>query len=77
MSKCNKNNRTELIFNLIIEQYLEQGTPVSSKFVAAESSIKASPATVRNDMCMLEKNGLIYSPHTSAGRIPTLQGLRC
>lgn len=76
MSKSNKNNRTELIFNLIIEQYLEHGTPVSSKFVAAESSIQASPATVRNDMCMLERDGLIYSPHTSAGRIPTHQGLR-
>ena len=75
MSKT-KSNRTELIFNLIVEQYLAQGTPVSSKFIAAEQSIEASPATVRNDMCMLERNGLIYSPHTSAGRIPSHQGLR-
>lgn len=76
MLKNNKNNRTELILNLIIEQYLEKGTPVSSKFVSAEPRITASSATVRNDMCMLEKHGLIYSPHTSAGRIPTLLGLR-
>ena len=76
MLKNNKNNRTELILNLIIEQYLQQGTPVSSKLISAEPTITASSATVRNDMCMLEKEGLIYSPHTSAGRIPTHQGLR-
>lgn len=71
-----KNNRTELILNLVIEQYLDLGNPVSSKFISSEPSIKASPATVRNDMCMLEQNDMIYSPHTSAGRIPTLKGLR-
>lgn len=75
MSKT-KSNRTELIFNLITEQYLAQGAPVSSKFIASAQAIAASPATVRNDMCMLEREGFIYSPHTSAGRIPTQQGLK-
>lgn len=76
MLKDNKNKRTELILNLVIEQYLQKGLPVSSKYISSEPSVSASPATVRNDMCMLETLGLIYSPHTSAGRIPTLKGLR-
>ena len=76
MLKTNKNQRADLVLNLIIEHYLRQGTPIPSKQIATAPEIGASPATVRNVMCALESQGLIYSPHTSAGRIPTVQGLR-
>jgi heat-inducible transcriptional repressor len=68
--------RIELILNLIIEHYLAEGAPISSKFIASELTVSASPATVRNDMCQLEKQGLIYAPYTSAGRLPTEKALR-
>ena len=76
MLKPDKNQRADQVLHLIIEHYLRQGTPIPSKTIATHPSISASPATVRNVMCALEHQGLIYSPHTSAGRIPTHQGLR-
>lgn len=77
MLKPNKNQRAELVFNLVVQEYLQHGTPVASKLIADDPCICASPATVRNVMCELEQQGLIYSPHTSAGRIPTALGMRC
>ncbi len=76
MTKLNKNQRTEAVFQLVIESYLKLGVPISSKFIVAESAINASPATIRNVMMGLEQDGLIFSPHTSAGRVPTTKGLR-
>lgn len=77
MSKTCKNQRSGLVLQLIIEHYLRQGQPIASKIIADNPIVGASPATVRNVMCALEQEGLIYSPHTSAGRIPTTKGLRC
>lgn len=77
MSKTCKNQRSGLVLQLIIEHYLRQGVPIASKMIADNPIVAASPATVRNVMCALESEGLIYSPHTSAGRIPTHKGLRC
>ena len=76
MIKINKNQRTEAVLELVIKSYLSLGVPISSKFIVAESGINASPATIRNVMMGLERDGFIYSPHTSAGRIPTTAGLR-
>ncbi|QTH64892.1 heat-inducible transcription repressor HrcA [Psychrosphaera ytuae] len=76
MTKLNKNQRAEYVLNLVIKSYLELGVPISSKFVVDTSDIQASPATIRNVMVGLEQDGFIYSPHTSAGRIPTTRGLR-
>jgi heat-inducible transcriptional repressor len=76
MTKLNKNQRTDAVFELVIESYLKLGTPISSKFIVNESNLNASPATIRNVMMGLEQTGLIISPHTSAGRIPTTKGLR-
>ncbi len=76
MTKLNKNQRTEAVLDLVIGSYLKLGVPVSSKFIVTESDINASPATIRNVMMGLEQDGLLYSPHTSAGRIPTTKGLR-
>lgn len=68
--------RADLILKMIVEQYLADGQPVSSKFLAAQDDLDVSPATVRNTMVQLEQQGFIRSPHTSAGRIPTTQGIR-
>ena len=69
-------SRAELILKLIVEQYLLDGQPVSSKALADNAQLAVSSATVRNTMMTLEQQGLIRSPHTSAGRIPTTAGIR-
>ena len=69
-------SRPELILKLIVEQYLSDGTPVSSKFISEQGGLQVSSATVRNTMVQLEQMGLIRSPHTSAGRLPTDAGLK-
>ncbi len=69
-------SRTELILKLIVEQYLLDGLPVSSKLIANHQQLSVSSATVRNTMMQLEQQGFIRSPHTSAGRIPTTSGIR-
>lgn len=69
-------SRTELILKLIVEQYLLDGQPVSSKLIAEHQALAVSSATVRNTMVQLEQQGLIRSPHTSAGRVPTTAGIR-
>lgn len=69
-------SRAELILKLIVEQYLLDGQPVSSKLIAEHQALAVSSATVRNTMVQLEQQGLIRSPHTSAGRVPTTAGIR-
>lgn len=68
--------RQERILSLIIESYTQTPEPVSSKYLADNSSLGISSATVRNEMATLEDLGYIAAPHTSAGRIPTAQGYR-
>ncbi len=70
------DQRARDIFRRIVESYLETGEPVGSRNVSRLLPISLSPASVRNVMADLEQLGLIYSPHTSAGRIPTETGLR-
>ena len=70
------NNRSADIFKQIVETYLETGFPVGSRSVSSLKDIFLSPASIRNTMSDLEKSGLLYSPHTSAGRMPTELGLR-
>ncbi len=70
------NERSRAIFRLIVESYLETGEPVGSRNLARTLPIALSPASVRNVMSDLEHLGLIYAPHTSAGRLPTQTGLR-
>jgi len=64
------------ILDIIVEYYLKHGKPVSSGFIAQQSTLKVSPATVRNIMAKLERMRFLSQPHTSAGRIPTDEGLR-
>ncbi len=61
---------------MLVEHYLAQGTPVASKTLATQPGVDVSPATVRSIMAELEARGLVVSPHTSAGKIPTNLGLR-
>lgn len=68
------DNRKLKILTAVVDEYIHTGEPVGSK--AVMNQVKASSATIRNDMAELEKQGLLYQPHTSAGRLPTYQGLR-
>lgn len=70
------DDRTRQIFRSIVESYLETGDPIGSRNISRILSNSLSPASVRNVMADLEHIGLIYSPHTSAGRLPTETGLR-
>lgn len=76
MNLKNLNTRLLDIFNAIVETYMDGGEAVSSKSLAVKLENKLSPATIRNVMADLEDIGLIFSPHTSAGRLPTEKGLR-
>jgi len=64
------------IFTKIVDLYLETGSPVGSKSIAAGMENALSPASIRSIMAELEQIGLLYQPHASAGRMPTEQGLR-
>ncbi len=68
--------RARQLLRTLIAQYLEEGQPVGSRTLSRSAGLDVSPATVRNIMADLEELGLIASPHTSAGRIPTVRGLR-
>ena len=68
--------RSVEIFNQLIEAYLESGQPVGSKTIAQRMRHDLSPASIRSNMNDLERAGLLFSPHRSAGRIPTQTGLR-
>jgi heat-inducible transcriptional repressor len=70
------NERYREIFRRIVETYLSTGEPVGSRNLSRALPMTLSPASVRNVMSDLEALGLIYAPHTSAGRIPTQTGLR-
>ena len=76
MSLSDLDKRSREIFRSIVETYLETGEPVGSRNVSRKLGISLSPASVRNVMSDLEHLGLLHSPHTSAGRLPTEIGLR-
>ena len=68
--------RTREVFRRVVEGYLETGDPVGSRTLTRQLSEQVSAATVRNVMQDLELMGYLESPHVSAGRVPTQQGLR-
>lgn len=70
------DQRAREIFRQLVETYLDTGEPVGSRNISRTLPVSLSPASVRNVMSDLEQLGLIFSPHTSAGRIPTEIGLR-
>lgn len=70
------DERAKLLLKALVERYIADGQPVGSRTLSKESGLDLSPATIRNVMSDLEELGLIVSPHTSAGRIPTARGYR-
>jgi heat-inducible transcriptional repressor len=70
------NERAQYLLKALVERYIQDGQPVGSRCLAKETDLQLSPATIRNVMADLEEYGLVTSPHTSAGRIPTVSGYR-
>ena len=70
------SERAQHFLKVLIERYIRDGQPVGSRTLARDSGLDLSPATIRNVMSDLEELGLVVSPHTSAGRIPTAAGYR-
>jgi len=68
--------RAKTLLKTLVERYIAEGEPVGSRTLSRASGLELSPATIRNVMADLEELGLIVSPHTSAGRIPTARGYR-
>jgi len=70
------DKRAQLLLKTLIERHIAEGQPIGSRTLSKHSGLDLSPATIRNVMSDLEEMGLISSPHTSAGRIPTPLGYR-
>ena len=70
------NERSLQLLKTLVERYISDGQPVGSRALSKDSDLKLSPATIRNVMADLEDLGLVHSPHTSAGRVPTVSGYR-
>ncbi|MDO9424606.1 MAG: heat-inducible transcriptional repressor HrcA [Methylobacter sp.] len=70
------NERSLQLLKALVERYISDGQPVGSRALSKDSGLKLSPATIRNVMADLEDLGLLHSPHTSAGRVPTVSGYR-
>ena len=68
--------RQELLLGKVIDEFNATGQPVGSKMLAADPDVQAGPSTVRNELAVLEEQGLLAHPHTSAGRVPTDSGYR-
>jgi heat-inducible transcriptional repressor len=69
-------HRQEQILRRVVDDYLRTGAPVASKSIAADPDLDCSPSTVRNELALLEEQGLLAHPHVSAGRVPTDAGHR-
>ena len=70
------NDRAQILLKTLVERYISDGQPVGSRALQQFSGLEVSPATIRNVMADLEAMGLVSSPHTSAGRVPTALGYR-
>jgi heat-inducible transcriptional repressor len=70
------DDRKAAILHAVVECYIRTGQPVSSSYVAQLGDLSVSPATVRNEMAVLEQDGFLFQPHASAGRVPTDKGYR-
>lgn len=70
------DERAKTLLKALVERYIAEGQPVGSRTLSRASGLELSPATIRNVMADLEELGLIASPHTSAGRVPTAKGYR-
>ncbi len=69
-------NRREQLLSFVVHEYSRTAQPVASEIVKDKAGLDISPATIRNEMVALEKEGYLRQPHTSAGRVPTEKGYR-
>ena len=76
MAETHLTERQQTVLRLVIQEYVSSAAPVSSKTITCGYSLGVSAATVRNEMAVLEEQGYLTHPHTSAGRIPTELGYR-
>ena len=76
MPEYELNERKQRLLMALVERHIREGQPIGSKTLTASGSLAVSPATIRNVMAELEDLGVLYSPHTSAGRVPTELGYR-
>jgi heat-inducible transcriptional repressor len=76
MADSEISGRAQVLLKALIERHIRDGQPVGSKTLLQEAGLPVSAATIRNVLCDLEERGLLHSPHTSAGRVPTAQGYR-
>ena len=70
------SDRSLVLFKALVQHFIQDGQPVGSRTLARDTGLDLSPATIRNIMADLEDLGLLHSPHTSAGRVPTVKGYR-
>ena len=70
------DERAQQLLRILVDKYIREGQPVGSRTLSRESGLELSPATIRNIVADLEDLGLVSSPHTSAGRVPTIKGYR-
>ena len=70
------NERAQHLLRVLIQRYIREGEPIGSRTLARDAAMDLSPATIRNVMADLEDLGFVRAPHTSAGRMPTVQGYR-
>lgn len=70
------SERARSLLKVLVEHHIRDGQPVASKVLARDSGLELSAATIRNVMADLEELGLVFAPHTSAGRVPTARGYR-
>jgi len=70
------NDRAQSLLKVLVNRFIEEGQPIGSKSLAQSTDLEVSPATIRNIMAELEDLGFVKSPHTSAGRVPTVQAYR-
>jgi len=70
------SERDQKVLEAVITDYIQSGDPVGSRTISKRSGLSVSSATIRNVMADLEEWGLLYQPHTSAGRFPTKKGWR-
>src|SRR5438067_3909307 len=76
VTRVNSDERRFEVLRAIVADYVSNQEPVGSKMIVERHNLGVSSATVRNDMAVLEEDGLIAQPHTSAGRVPTDKGYR-
>jgi heat-inducible transcriptional repressor len=70
------DERAQTLLRILVDKYIRDGQPVGSRTLSRDSGLDLSPATIRNIVADLEELGFVSSPHTSAGRVPTIKGYR-